>query len=84
MALSFGHNLNAAMVVAPPWFGNNMHKMPALAVVNWLPVSTSHLALSVDSQEQDDHSLLNHFRKCIAMRKALPALQTGSQIQMQQ
>ena len=50
----------------------------------WLPVSTSHLALSVDSQEQDDHSLLNHFRKCIAMRKALPALQTGSQIQMQQ
>ena len=50
----------------------------------WLPVSTPHLALSVDSQEQDDLSLLNHFRKCIAMRKALPALQTGSQIQMQQ
>lgn len=49
----------------------------------WLPVSNDHLASAVDVQEQDESSLLHHFRKCIAIRKALPVLQDGEQLDMQ-
>ena len=44
----------------------------------WLPVSREHLPLAVDVQERDPGSVLNHYRRLLAFRKAHPALVTGS------
>ncbi|WP_415404282.1 alpha-amylase family glycosyl hydrolase [Tateyamaria sp. SN3-11] len=43
----------------------------------WLPVSPDHLHSSVASQESDPTSLLNHYRKAIALRNTHKALQKG-------
>ncbi len=43
----------------------------------WLPVSTGHMRLSAAAEERDPNSVLNFYRKIIALRKALPALQKG-------
>ena len=44
----------------------------------WLPMSAAHLALSVETQEQDAASVLNLARRLIALRRSHPALRTGS------
>ncbi|MCS5589488.1 MAG: alpha-amylase family glycosyl hydrolase [Candidatus Thioglobus sp.] len=46
----------------------------------WLPVCAEQSQLAVDMQESDEDSMLHFFRKAIALRKALPVLQTGTQI----
>ena len=46
----------------------------------WLPVCAEQSQQAVDIQESDIDSLLHFFRKAIALRKALPVLQTGTQI----
>lgn len=46
----------------------------------WLPVCAEQSQQAVDVQESDVDSLLHFFRKAIALRKALPVLQTGTQI----
>ena len=46
----------------------------------WLPVCAEQSQQAVDIQESDVDSLLHFFRKAIALRKALPVLQTGTQI----
>ena len=43
----------------------------------WLPVSPDHLHSSVASQESDPTSLLNHYRKAIALRNTHTALHKG-------
>jgi alpha-glucosidase len=43
----------------------------------WLPVSEDHKALSVDLQLGNPQSLLEHYRRFIAFRRAHPALVTG-------
>ncbi|PXA98777.1 alpha-glucosidase [Nostoc sp. 3335mG] len=44
----------------------------------WLPIGADHLALAVDRQDRDPHSLLNLARRLIALRRDLPALARGS------
>jgi alpha-glucosidase len=43
----------------------------------WLPVSSSHLALSVGAQEHDPTALLHHYRRAIAFRHRYRALGKG-------
>nr|WP_295373276.1 alpha-amylase family glycosyl hydrolase [uncultured Sphingosinicella sp.] len=44
----------------------------------WLPIDRAHLPLAVDCQEADPTSLLHLTRRLIALRKAHPALRTGT------
>ncbi|NAZ35289.1 alpha-amylase family glycosyl hydrolase [Rubellimicrobium sp. CFH 75288] len=48
----------------------------------WLPVPQAHLPLAVDAQENDEESVLNHYRKAIAWRRRHPALRIGVQSPM--
>ncbi len=43
----------------------------------WLPVPAEHVTLAVDAQEADTDSILHHYRKTLAFRKAHPALLDG-------
>ncbi|MDO1582265.1 alpha-glucosidase family protein [Rhizobium oryzicola] len=43
----------------------------------WLPVPAEHVTLAVDAQEADGDSILHHYRKTLAFRKAHPALLDG-------
>ncbi len=49
----------------------------------WLPVSSEHLSKSAAVQEQDPAALIHHYRKAIAFRNAHPALQSGTQDDLQ-
>ncbi|MBP1853379.1 alpha-amylase family glycosyl hydrolase [Rhizobium halophytocola] len=44
----------------------------------WLPVPAEHQALAVSAQNGNDHSVLEHYRKVLAFRRANPVLKTGS------
>ena len=44
----------------------------------WLPVDPRHTALAMEAQEKDPTSLLQHYRKAIALRKAHGALTKGA------
>ncbi|MEO1109378.1 MAG: alpha-glucosidase [Pseudomonadota bacterium] len=50
----------------------------------WLPVSAAQAEQAVDRLEADPQSMLNHYRRAIALRHAHPALATGAQTQMEQ
>jgi alpha-glucosidase len=43
----------------------------------WLPVPAEHLAWAVDTQQGDENSLLEHYRRFLAFRRAHPALVKG-------
>ena len=43
----------------------------------WLPMPPEHLALAVDEQEKDPHSVLQMFKRFAAWRKQHPSLVTG-------
>jgi alpha-glucosidase len=43
----------------------------------WLPVPPEHLALAVDEEEKDQHSVLHMFRRFAKWRKQHPSLVTG-------
>ncbi|WP_378945573.1 alpha-glucosidase [Mesorhizobium sp. ANAO-SY3R2] len=43
----------------------------------WLPVPAEHLGKAVDTQEGDPASLLEHYRRFLAFRRAHPALAKG-------
>ncbi|WP_316859809.1 alpha-glucosidase family protein [uncultured Cohaesibacter sp.] len=44
----------------------------------WLPIPEDHLSTTVDLEEQNDASLLNHYRKMLAFRKMHEAMVKGS------
>jgi alpha-glucosidase len=44
----------------------------------WLPVKPPHLPLSVARQDLDDSSVLAHYRRALAFRRAHPVLRTGA------
>ncbi|MET4635045.1 alpha-glucosidase family protein [Kaistia defluvii] len=44
----------------------------------WLPVSQEHVARAVNRETADQASVLTHYRKMIAFRRAHPALRDGS------
>ena len=43
----------------------------------WLPVPAAHLPLAVNRQQGDEKSLLEHYRRFLAFRRAHPALAKG-------
>ncbi|MBD9373828.1 alpha glucosidase [Rhizobium sp. ARZ01] len=43
----------------------------------WLPVPAAHLSAAVSVQEEDPHSVLNHYRRFLAFRRQHPALVKG-------
>jgi alpha-glucosidase len=43
----------------------------------WLPVPPEHLGMAVDAQEGDPESVLEHYRRFLAFRRAHPALARG-------
>ncbi|WP_180903474.1 beta-galactosidase BglA [Martelella soudanensis] len=43
----------------------------------WLPVSPDHVMKAVDVQQGEDGSVLEHYRRFLALRKGLPALARG-------
>ena len=43
----------------------------------WLPVAKDHLPLAVNRQQGDPKSLLEHYRRFLAFRRAHPALAKG-------
>ena len=43
----------------------------------WLPVKAPHLPLSVAAQDRDAGSILAHYRRALAFRRANPVLRTG-------
>ncbi|WP_420583543.1 alpha-glucosidase [Ruegeria sp.] len=50
----------------------------------WLPVSAAQSERAVDRLEQDEASMLHHYRRAIALRRAHPALMSGAQTDMAQ
>lgn len=45
----------------------------------WLPIDTNQAARAADRQEADPESMLNHYRRAIALRQSNAALATGAQ-----
>jgi len=43
----------------------------------WLPVTSSHLGRAVAAQDADPGSMLNHYRRALAFRRAHPVLRVG-------
>ena len=48
------------------------------AIATWLPLDPAHRPLAVALQERDPASMLNRTKRLLAIRKAWPALQTGT------
>jgi len=44
----------------------------------WLPVPAEHITLAVNTQDGDEHSLLEHYRRMLGFRRDHPALIKGS------
>ncbi len=59
------------------WTSGGNHAGFSSGHKSWLPVPRQHKALSVEVQEADDGSLLNHYRRMIAFRNAHPAVIEG-------
>ncbi len=60
-----------------PWNAGNEHAGFSRGRP-WLPVKPEHRRKAVDVQERDENSVLGHYRRLIAWRKAHPLLKYGS------
>ncbi|MBX5203852.1 alpha-glucosidase family protein [Rhizobium sp. NZLR1] len=60
-----------------PWEAGKAHAGFTSAEKSWLPVPYEQAALSVDTQEGNDSSVLHHYRKTLAFRKKHAALIDG-------
>ncbi|MDP9812131.1 alpha-glucosidase [Rhizobium tibeticum] len=61
-----------------PWEAAKAHAGFTGAQRSWLPVPYEQAALSVDTQENDPHSVLHHYRQTLEFRKSHPALLCGT------
>jgi alpha-glucosidase len=61
-----------------PWEAGKAHAGFTSAEKSWLPVPYEQAALSVDTQENNDSSVLHHYRRTLEFRKTYPALVDGS------
>ncbi len=61
-----------------PWAAGAPNGGFGTAAETWLPLDPRHLALAVDAQEADPASMLAFTRGLLALRRAHPALQTGT------
>ncbi|MBL8560639.1 MAG: alpha glucosidase [Gemmobacter sp.] len=60
------------------WEGGNGQGGFTTASKSWLPVTAPHLARSVAGQGADEASMLAHYRRALAFRRAHPVLRTGA------
>lgn len=58
-------------------FGTDTHARP------WLPVSGAQASMAVDLQENVPSSMLNHYRRALALRTSYPMLRTAEQSPLQ-
>ena len=59
------------------WQTDNGQGGFSTAAKSWLPVTAPHMARSVAAQALDVGSMLTHYRRALAFRRAHPVLQTG-------
>src|SRR3546814_2156487 len=59
-----------------PW-NNDLHAGFS-EVEPWLPVVAQHQALNIEQQQADPDSVLNFYKRMIALRKSNPALNLGT------
>jgi alpha-glucosidase len=64
------------------WVTDNAHGGFS-AARPWLPVKAPHLPLSVAAQAADPASILGHYRRALAFRRANPVLRTGAMTDLQ-
>jgi alpha-glucosidase len=62
-----------------PWAGDNALAGFSAGEKAWLPVTAPHRALSVAAEAGDPGSMLAHYRRALAFRRAHPALRDGAQ-----
>lgn len=62
------------------WDADNRMGGFTQAAKSWLPLGAGHLALAVGSQLQDHGSMLAHYRRAVALRRAHPVLRGGDMI----
>jgi alpha-glucosidase len=60
------------------WQRDNAQGGFTTAARSWLPVTAPHLARAVEAQAGDGTSLLNHYRRALAFRRAHGALVRGA------
>lgn len=60
-----------------PWVADAPQAGFSQAARTWLPVARSHLALAVDQQRGDPHSMLNYLTRLLHWRREQPALLHG-------
>ncbi len=60
------------------WQADNRMGGFTSAAKSWLPVPAAHLGLAVARQAGDPASMLEHYRRVLALRRAHPALRTGA------
>lgn len=59
------------------WQGDNGHGGFSSAAKSWLPVTAPHLGLAVSRQEGCADSMLSHYRRTLALRRAHTTLRDG-------
>lgn len=61
----------------PMVWDSNLPNAAFSTAKTWLPVPAEHLTLAVNTQTGDENSLLEHYRRMLAFRRAHPALVKG-------
>ncbi|MBB3589999.1 alpha-glucosidase [Rhizobium sp. BK529] len=61
-----------------PWEAGKAHAGFTSAEKSWLPVPYEQAALAVDTQENNEGSVLHHYRRTLEFRKSQPVLLDGS------
>ncbi len=65
------------------WEADNQMGGFTTAPLAWLPVPAMHLGLAVARQAQDAGSMLGHYTRALALRRAYPVLRGGAMTGMQ-
>lgn len=65
------------------WDASNVQAGFSTNPRTWLPVSSNYATINVKSEFADPKSLLNWYKRLIAMRRTVPALQSGSVVMLQ-
>ena len=64
------------------WEGGNGQGGFTTAAKSWLPVTAPHLARSVQGQGADEASMLGHYTRALAFRRAHPVLRHGAMLEI--
>jgi alpha-glucosidase len=66
-----------------PWARDNSQGGFTTAARSWLPMASAHLGQAASAQVGDEGSMLAHYRRALAFRRANPVLQQGAQSPVQ-